>query len=88
MSSMLSHVMLRAPTHYRWQKTHAIMRPSLSIVSAIAMNSRLRFLYSLLAFFLVLGLCAYAASAILDWTPDARGLPPDIAAIQPAATGF
>jgi hypothetical protein len=52
------------------------------------MNSRLRFLYSLLALLLVLGLCAYTASALLEWMPGAHGLPPDIAAIQPAASGF
>lgn len=85
---MLPRTPLCAPTHYRSQKTHAIMQPSMPFLSTIVMNPRLRLLYSLLALLLVLGLCAYAASALLDWMPGADGLPPDIAAIQPPARGF
>jgi hypothetical protein len=58
------------------------------VLSIIVMNPRLRLFYCLLALLLVLGLCAYAASALLGWMPGTRGLPPDIAAIQPPATGF
>jgi hypothetical protein len=64
------------------------MQTSMPVLSTIFMNPRLRLLYTLLVLLLVLGLCAYAASALLDWTPGAHGLPPDIAAIQPAASGF
>lgn len=46
------------------------------------MTFRLRLLYCLLALFATLGLCALAASMLLDWLPGTHGLPPDIAAIQ------
>lgn len=88
MSSMLPRVLLCAPTHYRLQETQTIMQPSMPVLSTILMNPRLRLLYSVLALLLVLGLCAYAASVLLDWMPGAHGLPPDIAAIQPPARGF
>jgi uncharacterized protein involved in response to NO len=48
-----------------------------------AMTTRL--LYRLMALLAVLGLCAFAASAMLGWQPGLDGLPPDIAAIQQPA---
>ena len=52
-------------------------------LSMTAMTTRL--LYSLMALLAVLGLCAFAASALLGWQPGLDGLPPDIAAIQQSA---
>ena len=51
-----------------------------------AMTHLSRRLFRLLALLLVLLLCALTASALLDWTPGATGLPADIAsAYQPGA---
>ena len=45
-----------------------------------------RFLFRLLALLLVLLLCGLSASALLGWSPGARGLPADVAsAYQPGA---
>ena len=50
------------------------------------MSNLPRFLFSLIALFLVLLLCGLASSALLGWTPGARGLPADVAsAYQPGA---
>ena len=46
-----------------------------------------RLLYRLLALLLVLLLCALAASALLGWTPSARGLPADVASAYQPGTG-
>ena len=43
-----------------------------------------RLLFRLLALLLVLLLCGMAASALLGWTPGAKGLPADVeSAYQP-----
>jgi hypothetical protein len=44
-------------------------------------------LLPLLALLAVVALCGLAASALLDWTPGASGLPADIAAIQQPNNG-
>ncbi len=46
-----------------------------------------RFLFRLLALLLVLLLCGLSASALLGWTPGARGLPADVAAVHQPGIG-
>ena len=46
-----------------------------------------RLLLRLLALLLVLLLCGLAASMLLGWTPGAKGLPADVAAIYQPGTG-
>lgn len=51
-----------------------------------AMTKLSRLLFHLLALLAVLLLCGLAASALLGWTPGARGMPADVASIhQPGA---
>lgn len=46
-----------------------------------------RLLFRLIALLAVLLLCALAASALLGWTPGARGLPADVASAYQPGTG-
>ena len=46
-----------------------------------------RLLFRLLALLLVLLLCGLTASALLGWTPGARGLPADVASAYQPGTG-
>ena len=46
-----------------------------------------RRLFPLLAMMLVLLLCGLAASVLLGWTPGAKGLPADVAAVYQPGTG-
>jgi hypothetical protein len=51
-----------------------------------AMNTPSRRLLRLVALLAVLLVCALAASALLGWTPGAKGLPADVASVyQPGA---
>ena len=46
-----------------------------------------RLLFRLLALLLVLLLCGLTASALLGWTPGAKGLPADVASAYQPGTG-
>jgi hypothetical protein len=46
-----------------------------------------RLLFRLLALMLLLLLCGLAASALLGWSPGAKGLPADVASAYQPGTG-
>ncbi|MDB5756876.1 MAG: hypothetical protein JWM30_165 [Burkholderia sp.] len=46
-----------------------------------------RLLFRLIAFVAVLLLCGLAASALLGWTPGAKGLPADVASVYQPGIG-
>ena len=52
-----------------------------------AMTHLPRLLFRLLALLLVLLLCGLTASALLGWTPGAKGLPADVASAYQPGTG-
>jgi hypothetical protein len=52
-----------------------------------AMTPLPRLLFRLIAFVAVLLLCGLAASALLGWTPGAKGLPADVASVYQPGIG-
>ena len=51
------------------------------------MTTLSRLLFRLIALVAVLLLCGFAASALLGWTPGAKGLPADVASAYQPGTG-
>jgi hypothetical protein len=76
---------MRIPVHAQCRLTRGApaLRPSVPHAFIIAMSkvSLSRWLLLALAILAVL-LCAFTASALIDWQPHAHGLPSDISAIQ------
>ena len=52
-----------------------------------AMNTFSRRLFRLIALLALLLLCGLAASALLGWTPGAKGLPADVASVYQPGVG-